>query len=355
MSNSFTSPPLLVDPGRVSASQTIRTTEASRLGDLQNYCFAQGGCGDVVNQYWDREVLRVDSTSQVQVCEWYIPRPSNIHGTFKFRVIGFGSKAGGSALCEIKFALSGNSYTASTSITDTSRYGTSFEEISVTVPNSETETFVICRMYVTAPTAGYVEINGIQGRWEPLTSPLSNGALGQGSESFIPQGVNRLGADLPLPSRFGVETIENITLLRKRGRTLFNWSGCTNAQAGASGQVVPSGLGLFDPQIMFSYAALFAGMREVDLEVNIFINVENYVANTPFDIFGHRLTPVQNGWNSFGVTLRHGEQGISGEFNLSMYRVGLEDTSNNRSKLLSQDNLLSSSPMYIKGLSIIGV
>ena len=82
MSNSFTSPPLLVDPGRVSASQTIRTTEASRLGDLENYCFAQGGCSDVINQYWDQEVLRVDSSTKVQICEWYIPRPSNIHGTF---------------------------------------------------------------------------------------------------------------------------------------------------------------------------------------------------------------------------------------------------------------------------------
>ena len=355
MSNSFTSPPLLVDPGRVSASQTIRTTEASRLGDLENYCFAQGGCSDVINQYWDEEVLRVDSTTKVQVCEWYIPRPSNIHGTFKFRVIGFGSKSGGSVEADIKFVVSGSSYSASTSITDSSRYGTSFEEISITIPNIENETFVLLRFYATAPSSGYVEINGIQGRWEPLTSPLSNGVLGQGSENFTPQGVNRLGADLPLSSRFGVETIENIELLRERGRTLFAWSGCTNAQAGGSGQVVPSGLGLFDPQIMFSYVALFAGMREIDLQVNIFLKVVNYVANTPFDIFGHRLTPIANGWNSFGVNLRHGELSISNEFNLSMYRVGLEDTSNNRSNLLSQTKLLSSSPMYISGLSIIGV
>ena len=119
--------------------------------------------------------------------------------------------------------------------------------------------------------------------------------------------------------------------------------------------MAPSGLGLFDPQIMFSYVALFAGMREIDLQVNIFIKVVNYVANTPFDIFGHRLTPIVNGWNSFGVNLRHGELGISNEFNLSMYRVGLEDTLNNRSNLLSQDKLLTSSPMYISGLSIIGV
>ena len=43
MSNSFTSPPVLVDPARVTAGLTIRSEEASRLADMNNYTFATHG------------------------------------------------------------------------------------------------------------------------------------------------------------------------------------------------------------------------------------------------------------------------------------------------------------------------
>ena len=37
MSNSYSSPPSLVDPSRVTAGLTLRATEISKLGELQNY------------------------------------------------------------------------------------------------------------------------------------------------------------------------------------------------------------------------------------------------------------------------------------------------------------------------------
>ena len=53
MSNSFTSSPTLVDPSRLTASQTIRSTEIARLSDLANYCFATGGTYNCVSQLYD--------------------------------------------------------------------------------------------------------------------------------------------------------------------------------------------------------------------------------------------------------------------------------------------------------------
>ena len=355
MSNSYTSPPTLVDPARVTASQTLRTTELSRLGDLQNYCFGVGGCGDVITQSWDDSVFRVNTTSLTDVCEWYIPRPSNIHNEFKLRIAAHTNQSGSLAGAKITFPLSGNTYTATTSVTDSSRFQNGFREITINITGSETELFCKLALQVDVSLSShYVEFALVEGRWSPLSSPLATGSLTQGSDSFIPQGVNRLAADLPLSARFGVNTINNITTLRKRGRTLFQWSGAFTSMSGIN---TPRGLGVFDPQVMFSSVALFSGMNQIsDLDVDIFINVENYSSGSFLvDVFGHRLSIVQNGWNSFGVTLRAEELQESNEFRLSMYKIGLEQSVNNESILLSSDNLISSSPVYIKGLSIIGV
>jgi len=83
LSNSFTSPPVLVDPARVTAGLTIRSEEASRLADMNNYTFAHVGCGNVISQAWHDEVFQFDSTSMTDVCEWIVPRPSAEHVEFK--------------------------------------------------------------------------------------------------------------------------------------------------------------------------------------------------------------------------------------------------------------------------------
>jgi len=355
MSNSYTSPPTLVDPARVTASQTLRTTELSRLGDLQNYCFGVGGCGDVINQSWDNLTFRVNTTSLTDVCEWYIPRPSNIHNEFKLRIAAHTNQSGSLAGAKITFPLSGNTYTATTSITDSSRFQTGFKELTINVTGSETELFCKLTLQVNVSLSShYVELALVEGRWSPLSSPLATGNLIQGTDSFTPQGVNRLAADLPLSARFGVNTINNITTLRKRGRTLFQWSGAFTSMSGIN---TPRGLGLFDPQVMFSSVALFSGMNQIsDLNLDVFINVENYVSGlVQVDIFGHRLTIAVNGWNSYSITLRMEELEISDDFKLSMYQVGFDSNVNNNKVLLSQNNLITSSPVYIKGLSIIGV
>ncbi len=354
MSNSYTSPPTLVDPARTTAGLTLRTTEISRLGDLQNYAFAVGGCGDVLNQYWDEDVFEINSTSYVVACDWYIPRPSNIHNEIKVRLGAHTTTAGGTFRFNVTFPTSSNKYTsAPVTITDSSRFASAFEEATITVTGAETDQEVLLTLEVQAVNPGFVQLAFIQASWTKLSSPLSTGSLAQGSDSFIPQGISRLGANLPLTARFGVETLANITTLRKRGRTLFQWAGSQNARVG---NTPAEGLGIFDPQVMFSNVALYGGMNQIDdLEVKVLLDVVNYSAGSFIDIFGHRLPITSGGLNEFSLKLRLNEINLSDDFGLSMYQVGLDDTPNNADLLLSLDNKLNTNPLYIRAISIIGV
>jgi hypothetical protein len=81
----------------------------------------------------------------------------------------------------------------------------------------------------------------------------------------------------------------------------------------------------------------------------------NYGAGSFIDIFGHRLSITSGGWNSYSLKLRLEEITLSDQFRLSMYRVGLDGTPNNQGLLLSIDNKVNTSPLYIRALSIIGV
>ena len=352
MSNSYTSPPTLTDSARVTAGLTLRTTEMSRLGDLQNYIFATGGTSDVLNQYWDLDVFEANDTSDTTVCEWYIPRPSNIHNELKVRLSAHQTH-GGVATVVLTFPTSTNTYSQSTTITDSSRFQTAFNEVSINVTGNETDERIKLSLQLRSTSPGYVQMAFIEARWTPLSSPLATGALTQGADSFIPQGVSRLGADLPLTARFGVETLENLTMLRKRGRTLYQWSGARTSRAGSD---PAQGVGIFDPQVMFSNVALYGGMNQIDgLEVDVFIDVVNYSAGSFIDIFGQRLSITASGWNEYNLKLRLEEITLSDEFRLSMYQVGIDDTLNNGNLLLSINNKINTSPLYIRAISIIGV
>lgn len=352
MSNSFTSPPILVDPARLTSGLTIRSQEAARLADMQNYAFAYGGSGDVLNQAWDAEVFEFTTTSMTDVCQWYIPHPSEEHVEFKLRLSSFSTVSGSTAKCTIQFPLSGNSYNATATITDSSRFNSVFDVITVPISAVEDELYAIVTLSLQAASGATIEVSAVQGSWSPLTSPLASRALDQYGEEVIPQGQSRLGVDLPLSSRFGVETLNNITQMRRRPRTLLNWSGVF-----ASSSNPAKGLGSTDPQILFSEVALSAGLNLIGLDVDIFINAVN-IGGTPLlvDVFGYRLSIPLNGWNSIGVDLREPELADrSNDFRLSMHRAGLMDTPNNADVLLSASNLITANPPYIKGIAIMGV
>ena len=351
MTNSFTSPPVLVDPARLTSGLTIRSQEAQRLADVQNYAFAHGGCGDVVNQAWQSEAFEFTTTSLTDVCEWVVPHPSEEHVEFKLRLSSFSTLSGSTAKVTVYFALSGGTYSATTTITDTSRFGSVFDVITVPISAVEDELYARVTLSLQAAAGATIEVSAVQGSWTPLTSPLAARALDQYGEQVIPQGQNRLSADQPLSSRFGVNTLNNITQMRKRPRTLLNWSGVFTSSSSAA-----KGLGTTDTQILFSDVAISSGLNLIGLDIDIFINAVN-IGGTPLliDVFGYRLTVSLNGWNSIGADLRLPESDRSSDFRLSMHRVGLDDTPHNAGVLLSGSNLITANPPYIQGISIMGV
>ena len=360
MSNTFSASPTLVDPSRVTAGQTIRTTEIARLCDLQNYIFAMGGTHNVISQTYDDSCFVQDSTSFVTMSEWYIPILSRSHNDLVFNISGFCGTAGAQVQVNLTFPISTNKYTTTIDITDTSRYGGGFNTGTITKPSTELEEFAYVTIDVKAPTGDEVEILGIQARWSPLTSPLSGGVKAIGSARFIPQGTQRQSADRPLSSRFGVETLENINILRKRGRVLLNWSGVASASSSSALSVAanpPIGLGILDRQVMFSEVALFSGMNETDnLRIQIYVKAAGITSpdTISLDIFNHRLILTADGWTGFSIELVANEIDRSNEFGLSMYRVGVDSTDTNFNNLLSGYNPIASTP-YISALSIIGV
>ena len=293
------------------------------------------------------------------MCSWYIPRLSRSHNELKVRISGYCGSSGAQVRLTLTFALSGNTYTDTITITDTTRYGGVFDVATITALSSETESFAYLTMEAKAAASNEIEILGIQANWSPLTSPLAAGVHYIGNAEFIPQAQNRQAADQPLSSRFGVETLRNISTLRTRGRVLLNWSGVRNASSSSPLSLAanpPVGLGHGDQYYMYSEVALFSGMNELDLTVNLFANVVGLGVgqSITIDIFSHRLTFSLNGWNSYSLTLIREELERSNEFGLSMYRVGVDVSDTNANALLSAVNPIASTP-YITGLSIIGV
>jgi hypothetical protein len=360
MSNSFTSTPTLVDPSRLTATQTIRTTEIARLADLQNHCFAICGTHNILSQTYDDSCFVQDSTSFVEMSKWYIPMISQSHDELKIRVNAFCGTAGAQLRFTLSFAFSANTYTDTVTITDTARYSSAFNVATISITNTETEQFAILTLEAKAPTGDEVEVLGVQASWTALASPLSAGKHYIGTDEFVPVGQSRQGADLPLSSRFGVQSLSNIATLRKRGRVLLCWSGVSNASSTSGLSLAanpPIGLGYGDQTNMSSVVALPLGMNEIDgLNITLFLFAVGLSGSNTIvlEIFNHRLTVSTNGWSSFDLQIVGSELSISDEFGLSMFSVGVHTSDNNARNLLSINKLIATNA-YISSISIIGV
>lgn len=364
MSNSFTSPPVLTDASKVVASRPIRSTEFISLADSSNYAFATGGTSNVLSQAWDDSSFRQDSTSFVEMCEWYIPQLSASHQTLKIHLSAWSSVGGAQA--SFSFIVGGATYQQTITITDSSRYGSSFNTATINISSTHTDFAGLLKMEVKAASGGEVEILGVMANWSPLTSPVAAGQHFNQLSAYTPQGLNRLSSDLPLSSRTGVEFINNIGTLRRRPRVLFNWSGVKNVSSGSSistaGAVVQA-IGFGDLNSMISESAIFPGIKDDStLDITAYVNTRqdggSYSALS-IDLLGERITMNSTGWTSHTLSFRLDELPRSNEFGLSMYRIGPDDTEHNRIHLYVTgadiDGSSGSFKPYISGLTIIGV
>ena len=360
MSNSFTSPPVLTDASRVIAAKTIRTTEFQRLADQQNYAFAVGGTSNVLSQCWDDSCYRQNSTSFVTMCEWYLPQLSASHQTLKIRLSAWCPTGGAQA--SFSFIVGGATYQQTITITDSSRYSSSFNTATINISSTHTDYSGLLKMEVKSPNGDDVEVLSVMAAWEPLASPLSAGSHWYQLARFTPQGQTRQGADLPLSARFGVEALENMKCLKTRPRVLFNWSGVESAASGSSLSVAaaaPRTIASGDLASMYSEAAIFAGMRDDPL-LDIFayvrvLQTSGVYSPITLDLMGQRITINATGWTSHTLSFRLDELPRSNEFGLSMYRVGLDDSAHNQNQLFLYGTDISASSPYVAGLSIFAV
>jgi archaellum component FlaF (FlaF/FlaG flagellin family) len=309
----------------------------------------------VINQIFDDSCFIQDSTSYVQMAQWTIPILSDKHTTLSINIQGFcPTAANGTAKIEV--IIGASTVSTEISITDQNRYISSFNSGTVTVTGSTQETAVV-RMSVKAPSGQEVTILGVQANWQALTSPLTTGSFSQGSDSFIPQGVGRLGADLPLTARFGVETIENINTLRARGRILFSWSGVEGASSSgaiSAAGAPPRAIGVGDLSSFYAPAAIFSGTTENQLKVKVYVRALNIASSADhftINIMNNALAITTGGWSEFDIDLTQDELSISDQFGLSVYRAGVDEDNDQ----VASPSRLPSATGYVAGLVIIGV
>jgi len=358
MSNSFTSPPTLVDPGRLTASQTIRSTEIARLSDVANYCFATGGTYNCLSQVYDDLCFVTDNTNYVVMSEWIIPRISNEHNTLIVNVQGYCPTAANASV-ELSLYVGSTKYTTYVNITDQGRYNSSFNTGTITVTGSHTEAEAGLALALKAPSGQEAVLLGVQANWQALSSPLTTGELGQASDIFTPQGQTRQGDDKPLASRWGVEMLENINTLRRRPRVLFNWAGVRNTSSSSSISVAgaaPKGIGRGDLSSFYAEVALFAGMVEDEnLNLRVWTKLRNYTSGDIYlDVMGNTLTLNSSDWQSHDIEFVLDEVARSNQFGLSMYQAGVDDTRSQINAVSSTLRPPSAFP-YISGLCILGV
>ncbi len=358
MSNSFTSSPTLVDPSRLTASQTIRSNEIARLSDLANYCFATGGTYNCISQLYDDLSFCTNSTSFVVMAEWLVPRISNEHNVLIVNIQAFCPTAA-NATAELDLDFGSVKYTAQVSITDQGRYNATFNTATITVTGVHTEDHAILNLSLKAPTGQEVVLLGIQANWQALTSPLTTGELGQHDDIFTPQGQTRQGIDKPLSSRWGVEMLENINTLRRRPRVLFNWSGVRNTSSSSAISVrgaAPKAIGRGDLSSFYSEVALFAGTAEdSNLYLRVWTKLRNYsTGSLSLDVMGNTLTLNSSDWQYHDIEFTVDEVSRSNQFGLSMYQAGVDDTRGQINAVSSTLKPPSANP-HISGLCILGV
>ena len=137
---------------------------------------------------------------------------------------------------------------------------------------------------------------------------------------------------------------------------MFSWSGVAESRV-VSLKAAAKGLGVFDPQVVFSESVVLDGMTDAGLDIDLYFYVENYDAADPIQVvaLGYRFTMFQGGWNSFGVPIRSEELARSIDFRLPMYRTGLDESEVNASNLLSSaGRRVTDSDPYISALVIVG-
>ena len=353
MSNSFTSPPVLASELTTVAGQPIAEGAVTQMSETANYLWAVGATHAVVSQAWADGQMSQQGTSYAQMLSYRIPVISNDHYELALRFIASGPGGIRSTL-----TLGSASYTAETLSTGS---GPHIVEQSIIITTASTETYATLTIELKRTgTPPRHELRCISGRWVPKTSPVDTGARYLGtSDKFVPFGINRVGNDYPLPSRWGVDMLNNIATLRKRPISYLSWSGVEGllSQPTSATDAAPAlylGIGdLFTLQIPVHIP------QEVIVTDTYTIHLHAYLvdnaSSVDVDFMGDTVTFTGNGWKVAELTIQiEPDEAFSRVYALNIYRAGPENTRANQDALVDAGTVPFTNPK-IQALSIWGV
>ena len=350
MSNSFpTPPPTLADETTTVAGQPIAEGAITAMSQTANYLWHYGATSNVMSQAWAEGQMVQKSTSYSSMLRYIIPTCTRDHYTLKVYAV-----AKGSGCIKAILDTSAGKFDAETCSTGA---GPRLVTIDVVVTSTIADEYVELSFDVkhTGGATARHEITMLMARWEPLTSPVTPGKRLQGTDEFIPFGIDRVGADYPLTSRWGRNMLTNVDTLRRRPQLWLSWSGVDNLDAAPTSITDPAPakyLGVGDIGVLSQLVHI---PQEVIIDGGYTIYVSAYIEGLAvgqskrLSILGHTLTFSSVGWNhkTLIVEINPNEE-ESALYHLNIHRVQLD---NNGATL----DGIQDDPGFIQALCVWGI
>lgn len=350
MSNSFpTPPPTLADETTTVAGQPIAEGAITAMSQSANYLWHYGATSNVMSQAWAEGQMVQKGTSYRSMLRYIIPTCTRDHYTLKVYAV-----AKGSGCIKAILDTSAGKFDGETCSTGA---GPHLVVIDVVVTSTIADEYVELTFDVkhTGGATARHELTTLMARWEPLASPVTPGKRLQGTDEFIPFGIDRVGADYPLSSRWGRNMLTNVDTLRRRPQLWLSWSGVENLDAAPTSISDPAPakyLGIGDIGVLSQLVHI---PQEVILGGEYTIYVSAYITGLTagqskrLSILGHTLTFSSVGWNHKTLTVEiDADDDARAMYHLNIHRVQLD---NNGATL----DGLQDDPGLIKALCVWGI
>lgn len=350
MSNSFpTPPPTLADETTTVAGQPIAEGAITAMSQSANYLWHYGATSNVMSQAWAEGQMVQKGTIGRSMLRYIIPTCTRDHYTLKVYAV-----AKGSGCIKAILDTSTGKFEGETCSTGA---GPHLVTIDVVLTSTIADEYVELTFDVkhTADATARHEITMLMARWEPLASPVTAGKRLQGTDEFIPFGINRVGANYPLTSRWGRNMLTNVDTLRRRPQLWLSWSGVENLDAAPISITDPApakylytgDIGVLGQLVHIPQEVILGG--EYTIYVSAFIEGLTVGQSKRLSILGHTLTFSSVGWNHETLTVEiDADDDAIAMYHLNMHRVEID---NNGATL---DGFLDD-PGLIKALCVWGI
>jgi len=327
MSNSFpTPPPALADETTTVAGQPIAEGAITAMSQSANYLWHYGGTSNVLSQAWAEGQMVRKGTDYRSMLTYAIPTCTQDHYTLKVYAV-----AKGSGCIKAILDTSAGKFEGETCSTGA---GPHLVTIDVVLTSTIADEYVYLTIYVkhTADATARHEITMLMARWEPLASPVTPGKRLQGTDEFIPFGINRVGADYPLTSRWGRNMLSNVDTLRRRPQLWLSWSGVEGLFSAPTSRSDPApakslytgDIGVLGQLVHIPQEAILGG--EYTIHVSALVTGLTAGQSKRLSILGHTLTFSSLGWNHETLTVEiDPSEEDSALYHLNIYRVQIDN------------------------------